>query len=68
MQFCKRENRWLRERDALCRKVEFAEKYRTVEELHIEHRQAARMAGGQSENKKMIQLEAELDQRDRQLQ
>ena len=24
LQFCKRENRWLRERDALCRKVEFA--------------------------------------------
>jgi len=70
-QFRKRENKWLRERDALCRKVEFAEKYGTVEGLHTEHRQAARMAGGrdkQSENKKMKQLEAELDQRDRQLQ
>ena len=71
-QFCKRENRWLRERDALCRKVEFAEKYGTAEGLHTEHRQAARLAGGrdkQSEkNMKMKQLEAELDQRDRKLQ
>ena len=64
----KAENSWCGERAVLVRKVQFLEKYGTLEGTHSEHRARERRRGGGGENPvKIERLEEEGRERQREL-
>ena len=69
-EFRKNENKWLNDKSVLMRKIEFFEKYGTMEGTHTEHRLKARMAGGAADRnskEKMQKLEKEVEAKEREV-
>ena len=67
-EFRKHENKWLNDRSVLMRKVEFFEKYGTMEGTHTEQRMKARMSGDKTSKEKILKLEKEIEAKDREAQ
>ena len=63
----KAENTWCGERAVLVRKLQFLEKYGTLEGTHSEHRARERRAGGGGGENKMERLEEEGRERQKEL-
>jgi len=66
--FRKTENNWLNEKTVLTRKLQFLEKFGTLEGTHSEHRFKARVGGDKKLPQKIQKLEKELEAKDRELQ
>ena len=69
-EFRKNENKWLNDKSVLVRKIEFFEKYGTMEGTHTEHRLKARMAGGAADRnnkEKMQKLVKEVEAKEREV-
>jgi len=64
----KNENRWLNDRSVLMRKIEFFEKYGTLEGTHIEQRIKARLAGDKKGKDKLENLEKDVEKKEREIQ
>ena len=65
----KLENRWLNDKSVLMRKIEFFEKYGTMEGSHTDHRLKARLAGTKDKQgmEKMKKLQSDLELKDREV-
>ena len=66
--FRKAENKWLNDRTVLTRKLQFFEKYGTLEGSHSDQRMKQRMGGDRKVSQKMQKLETDLESKDRELQ
>ena len=66
--FRKAENKWLNDRTVLTRKLQFFEKYGTLEGSHSDQRMKQRIGGDRKVSQKMQKLEADLESKDRELQ
>merc|ERR1711915_557930 len=66
--FRKIENKWLNEKTVLVRKLQFFEKFGTLEGTHTENRLKERSIGGKKLVNKVQKLEKELDAKDRDMQ
>ena len=64
----KNENRWLNDRSVLMRKIEFFEKYGTLEGTHTEQRIKARLAGDKKGKDKLENLEKDVEKKEREIQ
>ena len=65
----KLENRWLNDKSVLTRKIEFFEKYGTMEGSHTDQRLKARLAGTRDKKgmERMKKLESDLELKDREV-
>jgi len=63
--FRKNENKWLNDRSVLMRKIEFFEKYGTLEGTHTEQRIKARFQGDKQSKDKVLKLEKEIETKER---
>lgn len=63
------ENRWLNDKSVLMRKIEFFEKYGTMEGSHTDHRLKARLAGTKDKQgmEKMKKLQSDLELKDKEV-
>jgi len=68
LSFRKIENKWLNEKTVLVRKLQFFEKFGTLEGTHTENRLKERTNGGKKLVNKVQKLEKELDAKDRDMQ
>jgi len=66
--FRKTENNWLNEKTVLTRKLQFLEKFGTLEGTHSEHRLKSRVGGDKKLPQKLQKLEKEVEAKDRELQ
>eukprot|EP00092_Neocalanus_flemingeri_P015339 GFUD01016591.1.p1 GENE.GFUD01016591.1~~GFUD01016591.1.p1 ORF type:complete len:443 (-),score=160.01 GFUD01016591.1:160-1488(-) len=66
--FRKRENNWLNERTVFTRKLQFFEKFGTLEGTHSEHRFKSRVSGDKKLPQKLQKLENEVESKDREIQ
>jgi len=66
--FRKAENKWLNDRTVLTRKLQFFEKYGTLEGSHSDQRMKQRIGGDRKVSQKMQKLETDLESKDRELQ
>jgi len=66
--FRKSENSWLNERTVMTRKIQFFEKFGTLEGTHSEHRFKSRMSGEKKLVQKIQKLEKEMETKDREVQ
>jgi len=64
----KNENRWLNDKSVLTRKIEFFEKYGTLEGTHTEQRMKARLAGDKKGKDKSENLEKDIEKKEREIQ
>merc|ERR1712179_233080 len=66
--FRKSENKWLNDRTVLMRKLQFFEKYGTMEGSHSDQRLKQRVGGDRKAPQKIQKLEIEIESKDRDLQ
>ena len=64
----KAENSWCNERAVLVRKVQFLEKFGSLEGSHSEHRAKARVAGDRKQQARLGQVEALLAAREKEVE
>jgi len=67
-EFRKAENKWLNDRTVLTRKLQFFEKYGTMEGSHSDQRLRQRVGGDRKAPQKIQKLETEIESKDRDLQ